>query len=73
MPRSLKRSMMILWRSWMPRPIDAERWRVTVIGYDYLGEFSLICGLMFVYGMDIIDSHVFTYEPSAAVEVNSAR
>ena len=37
------------------RPLDDERWRVTVVGYDYPGELSLICGLLFVYGMDILE------------------
>ena len=44
-------------------PLGDSRWRVTVVGYDYLGELSLICGLMFVYGLDIIESQIFTYEP----------
>ncbi len=43
--------------------LDNGRWRVTVVGYDYLGELSLICGLLFVYGFTILDGHVFTYEP----------
>ena len=34
-----------------------------MVGYDYLGELSVICGLMFVYGLDIIESQAFTYEP----------
>ena len=37
-------------------------WQVTVVAYDYLGELSLICGLMFVHGLDIQDGQVFTYE-----------
>jgi glutamate-ammonia-ligase adenylyltransferase len=45
------------------KPLDDTRWRVTVVGYDYLGELSLICGLLFVYGLDIIESQIFTYEP----------
>ncbi len=49
------------------RLVEDKRWRVTVVGYDYLGELSIICGLLFVYGMDIIDSHVFTYEPAAQI------
>jgi glutamate-ammonia-ligase adenylyltransferase len=43
--------------------LDGERWRVTIVGYDYLGELSLICGLLFVHGFTIDDGHVFTYEP----------
>jgi glutamate-ammonia-ligase adenylyltransferase len=44
--------------------LEDVRWRVTVVGYDFLGELSLICGLMFVYGLDIIESQAFTYEPT---------
>ncbi len=43
--------------------LSDDRWRITVVGYDYLGELSLMCGLMFVYGLDIIESQAFTYEP----------
>ena len=46
-------------------------WRVTVVGYDYLGELSLICGLMFVYGLDIQDGQVFTYEAQKASETDA--
>ncbi len=44
-------------------PVDEEHWRVTVVAYDYLGELSLICGLLFVYGLNILEGQVFTYEP----------
>jgi glutamate-ammonia-ligase adenylyltransferase len=44
-------------------PLDDRRWRVTIVGYDYPGELSLICGLLFVYGFSIYDGDVFTYEP----------
>lgn len=43
-------------------PLEAGRWKVTVVAYDYLGELSLICGLMFVYGLDIQAGEIFTYE-----------
>jgi glutamate-ammonia-ligase adenylyltransferase len=46
-------------------PLEDGRWRVTVVGYDYPGELSLICGLLFVHGFSIYDGHVFTYEPLA--------
>jgi glutamate-ammonia-ligase adenylyltransferase len=52
-------------------PLDDSRWRVTVVGYDYLGELSLICGLMFIYGLDIIESQAFTYEPLKRLDTNS--
>ncbi len=44
-------------------PLDQQHWRVTIVGYDYLGELSLICGLLFVHNFDIVDGHVFTYDP----------
>jgi glutamate-ammonia-ligase adenylyltransferase len=40
---------------------DGE-WRVTIVAYDYAGELSLICGLLFVYGFSIQNGDVFTYE-----------
>lgn len=43
-------------------PLDRGRTRVTIVGYDYLGELSLICGLMFAYGFTIVDGYVYTYE-----------
>jgi glutamate-ammonia-ligase adenylyltransferase len=44
-------------------PLDRESWRVTIVAYDYAGELSLICGLLFCYGLSIDDGEVFTYEP----------
>ncbi len=36
-------------------PLDGERTRVTIVGFDYLGELSVICGLLFAHGYSIID------------------
>jgi glutamate-ammonia-ligase adenylyltransferase len=49
-------------------PLGDGQWRVTVVAYDYPGELSLICGLLFVHGLGILDGHVFTYEPQSAPE-----
>lgn len=35
-------------------------WRVTVLGYDCPGELSMMCGLMFAYGFDIVTGFVST-------------
>jgi glutamate-ammonia-ligase adenylyltransferase len=43
--------------------ISKDTWRVTVVGYDYPGELSIICGLFFVFGFNIVDGNAFTYEP----------
>jgi glutamate-ammonia-ligase adenylyltransferase len=47
-------------------PLDDGRWRVTIVGYDYPGELSLICGLLFACGFSIRDGDVFTYEPESS-------
>ncbi len=39
-------------------------WQVTVVGYDNLGVLSLICGLLVVFGLDIVNGQVFTYGPA---------
>lgn len=41
--------------------LDKRRWRVTIVGQDYLGELSIICGLLLIYGFNIIDGHIFSY------------
>ncbi len=43
--------------------VSKDMWRVTLVGYDYLGELSIICGLFFVFGFNIVDGNAFTYEP----------
>ncbi len=47
------------------QPLDQDTWRVTVVGYDYPGELSIICGLFFVFGFNIVDGNAFTYAPIA--------
>ncbi|MCE5259554.1 MAG: glutamine synthetase adenylyltransferase [Chloroflexi bacterium] len=37
---------------------------LTIVGYDFPGELSLICGLLFVHGFSISDGNIFTYEPA---------
>ncbi|OYW20572.1 MAG: hypothetical protein B7Z55_07100, partial [Planctomycetales bacterium 12-60-4] len=39
---------------------DGPVWRVTVAGLDHPGDLSVICGLLFVYGFDILDGFVTT-------------
>jgi glutamate-ammonia-ligase adenylyltransferase len=45
--------------------LPGGQWRVTIVANDYLGELTIICGLLFVHGWNIVDGHVFTYEPAA--------
>ena len=46
--------------------LEHRRWKVTIVAYDYLGELSLICGLLFAYGFSIVEGQVHTYEPQTA-------
>ena len=36
--------------------------QILIVGYDYPGELSLICGLMVVHELNILSGHVFTYQ-----------
>ncbi|MFQ5652466.1 MAG: glutamine synthetase adenylyltransferase [bacterium] len=45
------------------QPLSDSDWRVTIVAFDALGELSLICGLLFDYGIDILEGSIFTYEP----------
>ncbi len=44
--------------------LDERVYRLTIVAFDYLGELSLICGLLFAYRCNIIEGDVYTYEPS---------
>ena len=39
----------------------ANRYRLTIVAYDYFAEFATICGLLSAYGFDIREALVFTY------------
>lgn len=42
------------------KPLDDGRWQVTIVGYNHVGNLSMICGLLFVYGFDILEGQAFT-------------
>jgi [glutamine synthetase] adenylyltransferase / [glutamine synthetase]-adenylyl-L-tyrosine phosphorylase len=44
---------------------DGGTWRVRVVGIDQPGQLSLICGLLFVYGFDIVEGFASTGQHSA--------
>lgn len=45
--------------------------QVTIVGYDYPGELSLICGLLTALGFSIVDGNIFTYEPAESFPESS--
>ena len=48
------------------------RWRVTVVAYDFPGELSVITGLMFVNGLNILSGEAFTYVPAGEPSTRQA-
>lgn len=42
------------------RALGDSRWELTIVGYDQLGDLSLMCGLLFVFGCDIESGFAFT-------------
>ena len=38
-------------------------WEVLVVAYDYFSEFSLVCGLLSAYRLDIREGSVYTFRP----------
>lgn len=48
------------------QPLSDKDWRVTIVAFDALGELSVICGLLFEFGVDIMEGSIFTYEPNGA-------
>ncbi|MGH7199250.1 MAG: hypothetical protein ACREJB_01505, partial [Planctomycetaceae bacterium] len=47
------------------RPRENGLWQVTIAGQNFLGELSIICGLLFVYGFDIVRGNAFTEQSSS--------
>ncbi len=50
-----------------PVEVDTVRladltWQVAIVAFDFPGELSVITGLMFVYGLNILSGEAFTYE-----------
>lgn len=46
-------------------PAENDHWELTLAGFDLPGDLSMICGLLFVYGFDIVSGNVFTEESFA--------
>jgi glutamate-ammonia-ligase adenylyltransferase len=48
------------------RPLgQGKLWQVTLAGFDLPGDLSMICGLLFVYGFNIVSGNAFTEESFA--------
>lgn len=52
-------------------PEAGRRLTLVVAGYDFLGAFSLITGLMAAYSLNIIDGQVFSYNQHRAASLGT--
>ncbi|WP_278467505.1 glutamine synthetase adenylyltransferase [Gimesia maris] len=58
------------------KKIPENQLRLTMVGFDQTGDLSLICGLLFVYGFDIQQGHLFTNQkvnPAASSQSRSPK
>lgn len=58
-------------------PVNDEKKReplteLTIVGFDQTGDLSMICGLLFTYGFDIVSGHAFTDTPNSALDDSTA-
>src|SRR5215475_8649087 len=44
-----------------PRPEAAGEFNIVIVGFDYLSEFSIFCGLLSAYGLDIHSGDIYSY------------
>lgn len=44
-------------------PLEHDRFKIIVIAYDYFSEFSLFCGLLSSFGLDILSGNVHPWNP----------
>ncbi|HEU0184346.1 MAG TPA: hypothetical protein VFS27_03475 [Blastocatellia bacterium] len=50
----------------MPR--EPGEFDIVIVGYDYLSEFSIFCGLLSAFGLDIRDGNIYSFTRLESVE-----
>lgn len=50
------------------RPVTKKVGNIIIAGYDYFSEFSLICGLITSFGLDILSGQIFTFSEASREE-----
>jgi glutamate-ammonia-ligase adenylyltransferase len=43
---------------------DARSSEIVIVGYDYFGEFAILCGLLSASSLDIRSGRIYTYAPA---------
>lgn len=50
---------------WNLLPAQDGTASLSITAYDYLGEFSILCGLISAFGLDILSGHIYTFKGPA--------
>jgi [glutamine synthetase] adenylyltransferase / [glutamine synthetase]-adenylyl-L-tyrosine phosphorylase len=57
----------------MITPCGDGEFNIVIVGFDYLSEFSLICGLLSAFGLDIQSGNVYSFARSSMRKRSSNR
>jgi glutamate-ammonia-ligase adenylyltransferase len=49
-----------------PNSVASSDFDITIVGLDYLSEFSMFCGLLSAFGLDIRAGNIFSFSPGKA-------
>ena len=44
-----------------PRPSSSGAFDIVIVGFDYLSEFSIFCGMLSAYGLDIRAGNIYSF------------
>ena len=47
-----------------PRTSSTAEFEIVIVGFDYLSEFSIFCGLLSAFGLDIEAGHIYSFARS---------
>lgn len=53
--------------------VGASEWQVTVVGFDYMAELSLISGLMAANGLAIVSGDAYTYSRASPPQASNRK
>src|SRR2546430_12380335 len=48
-----------------PRQSSGETFDIIIVGFDYLSEFSIFCGLLSAFGLDIRAGNIYSFSKRA--------
>lgn len=51
----------------------SNAFEIVIVGFDYLAEFSVFCGLLSAYGLDIHSGDIYSFAPAVSSRTQSQR